>query len=62
MKYEIIVDENGRKMKIPKRNTKKEKCPYCNHLIRYEHSKYCTNCSQKIFNIVLNKYLRKDGL
>ena len=27
MKYEIIVDENGRKMKIPKRNTKKEKCP-----------------------------------
>ena len=48
MKYEIIVDENGRKMKIPKRNTKKEKCPYCNHLIRYEHSKYCTNCGKKL--------------
>ena len=48
MKCEIIENENGRKMKIPKRNTKKEKCPYCNHLIRYEHSKYCTNCGKKL--------------
>ena len=54
MKYEIVVNECGRKMKIPKRNSKKEKCPYCNHLIRYEHSKYCTNCGKKIFNMVLN--------
>lgn len=36
------------KRRVLNPNTKIEKCSYCNKLIKYEHSKYCTNCGRKI--------------